>query len=319
MRHPRFVHAPVLAGGGWSASIITFESERPLTDDDVVALEIAATVTALAITKAHAVGAVESKFQSEFLHDLLNDRVKSAAEAHARAAQFGWKFDHPLTVVIAEFRDPQPEGPDEWAARLSRVSRNMTSVLHARGDRDCAVVTLSREVVTIGAMSPDEPLEKRRQAMLKELSTLEPGVRIGVSRIVDGAMGIAAGYWQARKALDVGQRIVGQNAVVHFDDLGAFRILSLLNSGQEIQGFVSEVLGELANDDERSEEMLKTLQSLFEHNLNVAETARSMHYHYNTMRYRVERLQLALGPFTTDAELRFSLQLALRLLQIRND
>jgi purine catabolism regulator len=41
-----------------------------------------------------------------------------------------------------------------------------------------------------------------------------------------------------------------------------------------------------------------------------------LHCHYNTIRHRVRRLEDLLGPFTTDSDVRLSLNLALRLRQL---
>jgi purine catabolism regulator len=126
-------------------------------------------------------------------------------------------------------------------------------------------------------------------------------------------------YEQARRAVNVGRQVHGPGSITDFDGLGVYRLLSLVPDGCELRGFVQETLGELVRrDDPEMSDLRQTLDVLLETNLNVAETARRQHFHYNTLRYRISKLERMVGPFTDDAHLRLNLMLALRIAKMRD-
>ena len=58
--------------------------------------------------------------------------------------------------------------------------------------------------------------------------------------------------------------------------------------------FIREVFGD-EMPDVFSDENVLTIQSFFENNLNISETARQLFVHRNTLVYRLERLEKAIG------------------------
>jgi PucR family transcriptional regulator, purine catabolism regulatory protein len=111
--------------------------------------------------------------------------------------------------------------------------------------------------------------------------------------------------------LAIGRDIHGRGALAHFDELGAYRVLSLVEDREELDGFAAEVLGELGEDSEAAADLRHTLEILLESGGNVAEAARRLHFHYNTLRYRIDKLSSIVGPFMSDARIRLDVQLAL--------
>jgi purine catabolism regulator len=155
--------------------------------------------------------------------------------------------------------------------------------------------------------------------IVKEVGDLEMlGFSTGISREVTSPGALPGAYDQAGKAVKVGRQLNGPGEVAHFDSLGVYRLLSLVDDTEELHSFVRETLGDLAGDDDpESADLRRTLQVLLETNLNVAETARRLHFHYNTLRYRIGKLERLLGPFTEDAHLQLNLTLALHVLRMR--
>jgi PucR family transcriptional regulator, purine catabolism regulatory protein len=129
--------------------------------------------------------------------------------------------------------------------------------------------------------------------------------------------GLPAAYDQARKALLAGRRTRGPGGVTHFDRLGVHRLLSLVADDGELRSFAADVLGPLAADRGDAAGLRRTLQVLLDANCNVAEAARLLHFHYNTLRYRIGKLEAMVGPFTSDPHLRLDVALALRVLHMR--
>jgi purine catabolism regulator len=314
---------PIMAGPLDHGRIVAFGASG-LGDGAVQVLERGATVAALVITKQLAVSAVESKYRGDFLRDLLDARAGDPVAAAEHARSLGWDVDRQLLVLVAQLDPPTGSAPAQWPTlrpAQDRFAAAWESVLHVR-DRTAPVVGFSSEVVALCGVSADADVERQVADIVAAVSGDGGGGRrsfsTGVSRVVTGPESIPAAYEQARKAVAVSRQVHGGGAVAHFDRLGVFRLLSLVPDSSELRSFVVEVLGELATrDDPDALDLRRTLEVLLETNLNVAETARLLHFHYNTLRYRIAKLERLLGPFTDDPNLRLNVLLALQVLKMR--
>jgi purine catabolism regulator len=359
---------PVVAGRVDHGRIAAFSPAGQLGPDDQHALEAAATVAALAVTKQLAVRAVESKYQGDFLRDLISGEV-GPDQAVTHSASLGWDVDRPVVVVVAELdalseerRPGSSASAGAWSAGSGAAAAGAGSAagaaagatssargdgMHPVGDGSQALVPrpaverfaaawqtvvrprdphapvagFNREVVAVLGVPPKGSVDRLVRDLVREVSGDGGGGRrsfsTGVSRVAGTPGQVAAAYEQARTAVRVGRRMQGPGAVAYFDGLGVFRLLSLVEDQAELRSFADEVLGELARtDDDEITDLRRTLEVLLECNLNVAEAARALHFHYNTLRYRIAKLERLLGPFTRDPDLRLSLQLALQVLQM---
>lgn len=306
-----FAAVPVVAGGHHHGRIVAHSPAGTIRESDIGILERAATVAALVVTRQDAVNAVESKYRADFLRDVLTGRAGTAERIAARARAFGWDLQRPVTVLVAEL---DPEG-DERVTQ-DRLVTSWTAAMR-RHDQRGAVAGFSHEVVAVVDASVDAQ-RVARDAATSFADVMPATFSTGTSRSCPGAERLPEAYAQALKAARVGRQLHGPGAVAHFDQLGVYRLLSLVNDTAELHAFVRETLGSLATDaDGENADLRRTLQVLLETNLNVAETARRLHFHYNTLRYRIGKLERMLGNFTEDPHLRLNLTLALHVLRMR--
>ena len=192
-------------------------------------------------------------------------------------------------------------------------------------DPQAPVMGFSQEVVALFAVPPKADTEAIMRAVgevVRVISGIGGGGRrtfsTGVSRPIESVADLPQAYEEALSAVSVGRQLHGDSAVTHFDGLGIFRLLALIPDSADLRRFVDESLGPLAHDDvAENADLRNTLSILIDTNMNVAETARLLFFHYNTLRYRIVKLEKMLGPFTSDPQLRLKLALALKVHQMR--
>jgi PucR family transcriptional regulator, purine catabolism regulatory protein len=295
---------------GW---VVALAHEAPATTD-LLALESAATVAALALAKALELRAVEDKYRSDLVHDLLRG-VDDPDDARRRARGFGWDLDRRLIALVLRLDRPPAAALAEQVASSPPLGAAVEPVVGVR-DPAAAVVRFTNEVVVLtgafdGPDARDDARAFARRLVADTARAAGTSVSAGMSRPVDAIAEISRAYDQAARALSIGRDIHGPGAVAHFDDLGAYRVLSLVEDQAELDAFAAEVLGQLHADAPAAADLRHTLEVVLDTGGNVAEAARRLHFHYNTLRYRIDKLTSIVGPFTTDARVRLDVQLAL--------
>ncbi len=280
-----------------------------------VAVEQAALVAALEITRDLAVLAVEQQFASNALHDLVTGTAANMDQALERAVRFGWDLQRPLTVLVA--RDcgddaVRLEGRPQEAAAL-RAAELWTRAVHDR-DPDAAVAGFATELVAV--VGDADPAALARKIHADMTASTGRAYSVGVSQAGAGPLDIPRRYEEARVALQVGQRLNGSGAVTNFAGLGLYRLISNVSQA-ELRAFVHDTLGPVLDLPEPARsDLLKSLAVLSSTRFNVAESARILHYHYNTMRYRVTKLERMLGEFADDAAATLRIGVALEILRM---
>ncbi|CUR60892.1 conserved hypothetical protein [metagenome] len=181
----------VVAGGTDLGRLVYVRADDPVTDADVHALERAAAVAALLITREQAVTAVEGKYQGDFLRDVFLGRAGDGGYVAEHAAGFGWALERPVVVVSAEI-DPPADDEETVSSAQSRMwqARFSAAWSQVSHDLDPAIPTadFSSEVVTLLPVveGDDEPVAGN--GVVRRVVTAVAGDRGGPA-----TAGVAAG------------------------------------------------------------------------------------------------------------------------------
>ncbi|MBQ4258667.1 MAG: helix-turn-helix domain-containing protein [Lachnospiraceae bacterium] len=118
-------------------------------------------------------------------------------------------------------------------------------------------------------------------------------VKVAVGTVVDELKSLSKSYKEAKMALDVGKIFYAQKDVITYGALGIGRLIYQLPVNL-CKIFIQEVFPD-GVPEELDDETLSTINTFFDNNLNVSETSRQLFLHRNTLVYRIEKLQKALG------------------------
>ncbi|MGY2003014.1 PucR family transcriptional regulator [Blastococcus sp. SYSU DS1024] len=317
--------APIMAGDQRHGWLVAVHRNGAMMLGAGGVLERAAVIAALSVIRLQAVHSVELRFQGDLVRRLVGGAVGHTERTLAYTRSFGWRLDGPVAVLVTATETVADAAADPTRALdvLDRLADGWRAALESEV-AGAAVAGLATEIVTLLPLDGRTPEEL--SALVSAVTSRVNGRLRRVGRLLGTGIGrpaaslseLAEVHRQAQRALGVGQEIHGGSSVVHFDQLGVFRLLSLIPDSTELRSYVDEVLGPLADAvDADSADLRETLRVLLETNLNVAESARRLHFHYNTMRYRIGKLERMLGPFTTDPTLRLNLLLALHAARMR--
>lgn len=271
---------------------------------------------------------VESRYQSEAFMDVVQGNYQQIEEMQARARLLGHDLSVPQAVAIFELSPDElgytTGGPHtQWSKRLREEllrawptawvihePRRVMALLPCvrnNNDNDAEAVPLDEHTLL-------SSLERAQARLQPQQARRQPFYSGGLGQIARDLHAVPQAWREAQQALEIGRRLFGEGRLHSFTRLGIYRLLFPLYGEQILLDFYQETLGPLLDSENRSNQaLLETLEGFFHCNGNLSETARTMHLHRNSLLYRLGRIEELLGRSLEDAELRLSLQIALKI------
>ena len=230
--------------------------------------------------------AYKEKFdRNNFFQNLLLDNLL-LVDIHNRSKKLHIAGNVRRAIILFEVK-----------AESEQIASEMLSGLFTIQNGDYLTEVDENSVILIKALEDNEGYKEIEDAAKTAVDMLNMEAMIKVrgsyGAIVEELKDLSRSYKEARMAMDVGRIFYAGKRVISYNELGIGRLIYQLPPSL-CRMFIQEIFeaGEMAEFDQ---EILTTINTFFDNNLNVSETARQLFVHRNTLVYRIEKLQKSTG------------------------
>ena len=229
----------------------------------------------------------------------------------AAAASYNYRLDRSWKYRVAIIRLVN-------RAESAPLHLNFTSLLQGAReylDLDAIITAYAGEIVLMFCDGSEHTILER---FIKWLGGIVTGYDIQVHMSAPASLvGIPLALDQARKIGSICQRCGITERIVTIEQLGTLWLLNLLPRDETIAAFVHRFLDPLKNyDQEHGSSLVQTLKTYLNCGGSTKLTSQILFTHYNTVTYRLEKIQSLLDVDMEDSNLRMQLMVALTLDQL---
>ena len=230
--------------------------------------------------------AYKEKFdRSNFFQNLLLDNLL-LVDIHNRSKKLHIAGNVRRAIILFEIN-----------AESEQIASEMLSGLFTVQNGDYLTEVDENSVILIKSLDEKEGYKEIEDAAKTALDMLNMEAMVNArgsyGTIVEELKDLSRSYKEARMAMDVGRIFYAGKRVISYNELGIGRLIYQLPPNL-CRMFIQEIFesGEMTEFDQ---EILTTINTFFDNNLNVSETARQLFVHRNTLVYRIEKLQKSTG------------------------
>ena len=246
--------APILVGEDLYGYIWIIETNNPLTRLDYLAIEQAAYVAALIISREQSSYLAEKRIKVKLLESLMDSRGRQDEDELVRIVkELGLSGEYRIMLL-----EPDQSSP----AILHQLSQIIEKEF-TRRDEQVYVFEWDTQVITILELEAESELSGIFAVLQRLFSGGGYHLKIGVSAPLDDVRQIRQSYLEAREALQVGRRIGSTGGLVwEYEKLGYLSWLAKMESGQGQSNAYFNLVKDISGyDEENDSDYLETLDA----------------------------------------------------------
>ncbi|MDF2679025.1 MAG: hypothetical protein K0R47_215 [Brevibacillus sp.] len=312
--------APILLDSKVFGNITCWAFEMDHLEMDLAILEKASTLLALEFLRLKVRFDTEQQYKNEFLRDVFVNEHLNLEDVRERGLPYGFSLDEPYLCLVVQMEGEEKRvNPLDLAARTEQLLRLWSPQVITGFFRQVVVCLLPAR-----NSDTDEEIKRRGDTLaekLKKQMALTGGLRIGIGRNHGAGMsGLRESFREAQQSILLGSVMHKRRTVIHYNDLGIYRLLAQCKDTAERNSFFEETVGKLFAHDQNSDlQLVKTLRLYFQHDEKLTETSAALFLHVNTLKYRLRRIEKLTGYSLQKSEGKMMLHIGLKLADLMGD
>nr|BFE54017.1 GAF domain-containing protein [Saccharothrix mutabilis subsp. capreolus] len=265
-------------------------------------LRLFARVAGLLVRRDQLAAGHDGGVRDRLLDDALDDERLVPRLLAERARRIGLDLSRPYLMVVARPERRIQLRANAWGSAYARRMGGLRS---------------TRNGHLIMLLPGDDAGAAARDVAAAMAADLGTPISAGAAGPLTGADSVQPGYREAIRCLDAVTALGVEGGAASVRELGF--VGALVSADQDVAGFIEAAIGPvLEYDRERFTDLVPTLQAYFDAGGSPTYAAERLHVHTNTVTRRLDRIKELLGPDWQKPAQALEIQLALRLLRIRD-
>lgn len=303
---------PLTIGGQLVGGMIIFGDLQDFDDFDRMLADEARFALATHMLREYTKFQIESNLQADFMRRLFSKDWDSDEELLMRAGYLGINLRHPAVLLLITLDNLQPQ--EKYKHMLTYLHRWLSRSVEQIWP-DAKIIEDSINLIIFAPLTrPISFVSTLANHLVREINALvnkQPIIIIGP--VCEDIHEYQNAYHVLHRAAELCINLQ-KRGVIHSKELSPYLwIVSSMHASNR-QRFIDQMIGPLFSYDAKHKtNLVATLREFLANNCRLQYTANQLGIHVSTLRYRLERIQQVTGWDLDDPEIRFSLDLALRL------
>lgn len=297
--HDDLVIQPIFAGrASLGYVVVIMEKEKSKIDNLIVTVEQASILLAVLFQTEQTMLQKERNYLDNFIREIFSGRYTSQTEVIEKAKVFKWKLNFPVTIlnIKTNIKDSSKKLAVYNHLLDSGLVEGIISEEMDIPRESCKVFYYNDAVVCFVSIAFERRLQERLTTVGKKIIAnfaRFSNLAITVSDTVYNISHVKVAYENALLAHNIyANNLAKESFIKFYDELGLYKLFHSVAEQPLLQEYVHDLLGEIIElDEQKDAKLLETIHYFIKNNGNLQKTADEMFIHYNTLRYRINKLK----------------------------